>query len=164
MGQACPVCRIPLRTVLSSHAQEKIMRIRRFSTGAVIACAVLLAMLSATTSWAQTFRGSILGTVTDSTGAALVGATITVHNVATGIDRITQTNVEGGYLLPELQIGTYDVTVEMNGFQKTITKGVLVDVNSEKRVDSALKPGQVSQQVIVAGEDLPEVETTTDTL
>ncbi|MGA3300032.1 MAG: carboxypeptidase-like regulatory domain-containing protein, partial [Candidatus Acidiferrales bacterium] len=120
------------------------MRIRRFSTGAVIACAILLVILSATSSWAQTFRGSILGTVTDSTGAAVSNATVTIHNVATGIDRITQTNVDGSYLVPELQIGTYTVTVELNGFQKSVTTGVTVDVASEKRIDAVLKPGAVT--------------------
>jgi outer membrane receptor protein involved in Fe transport len=121
-------------------------------------------MLAATPVSAQTFRGSILGTVTDTSGAAVVGATVTVHNVATGIDRITQTNVDGSYLVPELQIGTYDVTVEMNGFQRSVTKSVVVDVASEKRIDAALKPGQVNQQIVVEGEDLPQVDTTNDTL
>src|SRR5271156_4026690 len=164
MGQACPARRITLRTVLRSHSQEKIIRIRRFSTGAVAACAVLLAMLSATASWAQTFRGSILGTVTDSTGAAVSNATATIHNSATGIDRITQTNVDGSYLVPELQIGTYTVTVELSGFRKAVTTGVTVDVASEKRVDAVLKPGAVTNTVTVAGEDLPQIDTTGDTL
>ena len=140
------------------------MRIRRFSTGAVIACAILLVILSATSSWAQTFRGTILGTVTDSTGAAVSNATVTIHNVATGIDRITQTNADGSYLVPELQVGTYNVTVELNGFQKAVTTGVVVDVASEKRIDAALKPGSVSNSVTVAGEDLPQIDTTGDTL
>ena len=140
------------------------MRIRRFSTGAVIACAILLVILSASTSWAQTFRGSILGTVTDSTGAAVSNATVTIHNVATGIDRIIQTNVDGSYLVPELQIGTYTVTVELNGFQKSVTTGVTVDVASEKRIDAVLKPGAVTNTVTVAGEDLPQIDTTGDTL
>jgi hypothetical protein len=140
------------------------MRIRRFSTGVVIACAILLVILSATSSWAQTFRGSILGTVTDSTGAAVSNATVTIHNVATGIDRITQTNVDGSYLVPELQIGTYTVTVELNGFQKSVTTGVTVDVASEKRIDAVLKPGAVTNTVTVAGEDLPQIDTTGNTL
>ena len=102
---------------------------------------LLLVTMSATMSYAQTFRGSILGTVTDTTGAAVTGATVTVHNVDTGIDRITQTGVDGSYLIPELQIGTYTVTVEFGGFQKAVTTGVVVDVASEKRIDAALKPG-----------------------
>ena len=135
-------------------------------TGVVVAivCAILLMMLAAAPGWAQTFRGTIQGTITDSTGAALVGATVTIHNVDTGIDRITQTNNDGSYLVPELQIGAYTVTVSMSGFQKAVTTGVIVDVASEKRIDAVLKPGQVSQQITVAGEDLPQVDSTNDTL
>jgi hypothetical protein len=140
------------------------MRICRWSTGAAVACAILIILLNATTSWTQTFRGSILGTVTDTSGAAVSNATVTIHNVATGIDRITQTNADGSYLVPELQIGTYTVTMELTGFQKAITTGVVVDVASDKRIDAVLKPGSVSNSVTVAGEDLPQIDTTGDTL
>src|SRR5271154_5668303 len=89
-----------------------------------IVCAILLMMLAAAPGWAQTFRGTIQGTVTDSSGAALVGATVTVHNVDTGVDRITNTTTDGGYLMPELPVGTDDVIVEMSGFQKSKITGV----------------------------------------
>src|SRR5271170_607872 len=52
----------------------------------------------------------------------------------------------------------------MRGFQKAVTTGVVVDVASEKRIDAVLKPGQVNQQIVVAGEDLPQVDSTSDTL
>jgi len=136
----------------------------RWGVVVAIVCAILLMMLAASPGWAQTFRGTIQGTVTDSSGAALVGATVTIHNVDTGIDRITQTNTDGSYLVPELQIGTYTVTVSMSGFQKAVTTGVVVDVASEKRIDAVLKPGQLNQQIVVAGEDLPQVDVTNDTL
>ena len=136
----------------------------RWGVAVAIACATLLMMLAAAPGWAQTFRGTIQGTVTDSSGAALVGATVTIRNVETGIDRITQTSTDGTYLVPELQIGTYTVSVSMNGFQKAVTTGVVVDVASEKRIDAVLKPGQVNQQIVVAGEDLPQVDSTNDTL
>jgi hypothetical protein len=136
----------------------------RWGVVVAIVCAVLMLTLAAAPGCAQTFRGTIQGTVTDSSGAALVGATVTIHNVDTGIDRITQTNTDGSYLVPELQIGTYTVAVSMSGFQKAVTTGVVVDVASEKRIDAVLKPGQVNQQIVVAGEDLPQVDVTTNTL
>ena len=136
----------------------------RWGVVVAIVCAILLMMLAAAPGWAQTFRGTIQGTVTDSSGAALVGATVTIHNMDTGIDRITQTNSDGSYLVPELQVGTYNVTVTMNGFQKSVTTGVVVDVASQKKIDAVLKPGQVNQQITVAGEDLPQVDSTNDTL
>ncbi|HZC24976.1 MAG TPA: carboxypeptidase regulatory-like domain-containing protein, partial [Candidatus Binatia bacterium] len=67
---------------------------------------------------------------------------------------------DGSYSLPELPIGTYDVTITQAGFQTSVTKGVTVDVATERRVDAALKAGQVSTQVEVAGDLLPQVETT----
>jgi Carboxypeptidase regulatory-like domain/TonB dependent receptor/TonB-dependent Receptor Plug Domain len=141
------------------------MRTRaRWSGFAAAVVLMMLALMGATASRAQTFRGSIAGTVTDTTGAAVTGATVTVHNVATGVDRITQTGIDGGYLVPELQVGTYTVTVELGGFQKAVTTGVTVDVATEKRIDVVLKPGAVTNSVTVAGEDIPEVDTTGDTL
>ena len=98
------------------------------SSGCVFVCGVSGDVFGASTSRAQTFRGSILGTVTDSSGAALVGATVTAHNVDTGVDRITETTTDGGYLIPELPVGTYNVTVDMKGFQKTTTTAVTVTV------------------------------------
>ncbi len=136
----------------------------RCSTARALACAMLVVMFGATAAWTQTFRGSILGTVTDTTGAAVSGAAVTIHNVETGIDRITSTSADGSYLIPELPIGNYNVTVELNGFQKLVTNGVAVDIGAMRRVDVVLRPGQLSQQVVVSGENVPVVETSTDTL
>ncbi len=66
------------------------------------------AVLLTTALVAQTFRGTILGTVTDASGAVVSGATVKVHNVNTGQDRTTQTSADGSYTVSELQIGTYD--------------------------------------------------------
>lgn len=114
--------------------------------------------------FAQTFRGTVLGTVTDSQGAVVPGAKVTVKNVNTGLERTTQTSPDGSYAIPELPIGTYTITVNQSGFQTSVTTSVAVDVAGERRVDVALKPGQVSETVQVSGESLPVVETTNDTL
>jgi hypothetical protein len=113
---------------------------------------------------AQTFRGTILGTVTDASGAVVPGAKVTVKNTGTGLERSTQTSADGSYALPELPIGTYDVTVTQSGFQTSITKGVTVDVATERRVDAAMKPGEVATKVEVSADQLPLVETTTNDL
>lgn len=122
---------------------------------------VFLAALSLS---AQTFRGTILGTVTDPSGAVLPGAKVTVKNAGTGLERTTDTSANGSYALPELPIGTYTVTVTLTGFQTAVTTGVIVDVATERRVDAAMKPGQVSTKVEVSGDLLPQVETTSDDL
>ena len=109
---------------------------------------------------AQTFRGTILGTVTDPSGAVVAGAKVTAKNAGTGLERSTETSGDGSYSIPELPIGTYKVTVTQQGFQTFVATGVTVDVATERRVDAALKTGQISTQVEVAGELLPQVETT----
>src|SRR5882724_6487165 len=123
-----------------------------------------LLMLAAVPAWAQTFRGTILGIVSDATGAAVPGATVTVRNVDTGLLRKTETQADGSYRVPELPIGTYAVTVEKTGFQTSITSGVRVDVAAERHVDTALKPGEVKEQITVSGEELPLIEITNATL
>jgi hypothetical protein len=109
---------------------------------------------------AQTFRGSIVGTVTDSSGAVVSGAAVKARNVDTGLERTANTTPDGSYNIPELPIGTYDVTITQSGFETAITKGVAVSVAAQSRIDVALKPGQVSQQVEVT-EEVPLVDTTT---
>src|ERR1700692_3628126 len=123
----------------------------RFALGQVFFAALILS-LAAMPGRAQTFRGTILGTVTDATGAVIPGATVTIRNVNTGLVRTTETQADGSYRVPELPIGTYNVTVEKADFQSAVTSGVKVDVAAERRVDSALKPGAVQEQITVSGE------------
>src|SRR5205823_385884 len=121
-------------------------------------------LLVSLAAFGQTFRGTILGTVTDASGAVVSGAKVTVRNLGTGLERTTQTSADGSYSVPELPIGKYMVTVTQSGFQTAITKDLAVDVATPRRVDATLKAGQVSTTVEVSGEELPQVETTTDTL
>ncbi len=107
----------------------------------------------------QTFRGTILGTVTDPSGAVVAGATVKVRNLATGLERTTTTSADGSYSVPELPIGSYSVTVSLAGFQTAITTNVDVDVAVERRLDVALKAGKVTEQVEVSGEELSTVNT-----
>ena len=125
---------------------------------------LVFVLLAAVSLSAQTFRGTILGTVTDPQGAVVSGAKVTVKNVGTGLERTTETSADGSYALPELQIGTYTVTVTQTGFQTFVATGVVVDVASERRVDAAMKTGQVSSKVEVSAEVVPLVDTSTNDL
>ncbi len=125
---------------------------------------LVLALLVGDSTVAQTFRGTILGTVTDSSGAAVPGATVTIKNLDTGLTRTVATQEDGSYSAPELPIGNYSVSVEKAGFKIGVVSGVKVEVSKESRVDVSLQPGQLAQTVEVQGEALPMVESTSDTL
>src|SRR3981189_117970 len=107
----------------------------------IILVFVLLAAVSLS---AQTFRGTILGTVTDPSGAVIAGAKVTAKNTGTGLERTTETSADGSYSLPELPLGSYSVTIVQQGFQTFAATGVTVDVATDRRVDAALKTGEIS--------------------
>jgi outer membrane receptor protein involved in Fe transport len=113
---------------------------------------------------AQTFRGTILGSVSDSSGAAVPGSSVTIKNLDTGLTRTVSTSDDGSYAAPELPIGNYSVTVEKAGFKSGVVTGIRVDVSTERRADVILQPGQIAQTVEVLGEELPMVESTSNTL
>src|ERR1700741_3083119 len=124
--------------------------------------AILLSFAGVTS--AQTFRGSILGTVTDSSGAAIAGAAVAVKNLNTGLSRTVTTSEGGTYSVPELPIGTYTVTVEKAGFKRGAVTALKVEVSTELRADVALQAGEVTQVVEVTGDELPQVESTSNVL
>jgi hypothetical protein len=127
-----------------------------------VSLALLFALCS--NAGAQTFRGTVLGTVTDSSGAAIAGATVTVKNTATGLTRTVTTSDDGSYSAPELPIGTYTVTVEKSGFKSSVVTDVIVQVSSDRRTDVTMQPGEVAQTIEVSGSTLPQVNSTNDTL
>jgi len=86
---------------------------------------------------AQTFRGTILGTVTDPNGAVVPNADVTAKNLGTGIERSTASDEFGNYSITELQTGTYQVVVRKSGFEALTINGVSVEVAAERRVDAA---------------------------
>src|SRR6266550_712628 len=127
-----------------------------------VAAAIVLSMALATTLFAQTFRGTILGTVTDPNGAVVPDATVTAKNIGTAIERTSTSDEFGNYSLAELQAGTYEVKVEKSGFQSSTVTGVSVEVSAERRVDVALHVAGSEATVIIAPST--QVETTTNTL
>ena len=94
-------------------------------------------------------NGTILGTVTDSSGAVVGNAKVDVTNVATGVASHTETSVNGDFTSPYLPPGTYRVTVQAPGFQKAVAEGIILAVAQQARVNIVMKPGQVSETVEV---------------
>lgn len=105
--------------------------------------------------------GSISGTVSDPSGAAVPGAAITVKNSKTGtVVRTTVTNEDGNYTVPALPASTYSLKAERSGFTSAIQSDVILSVHSSIRVDFQLKLGAVNQQVTVTA---PAVHLQTET-
>jgi hypothetical protein len=121
---------------------------------ALIAAVTLAMVIAAGTSasWAQAVKGTLLGTVTDSQGGGIPGATVTVTEIGTNIERTAQTNASGNYIFTNLKDGTYRVGVEMPGFRKAQRAGVVVDVNTTVRVDLTLQVGQLTEEATVFAE------------
>src|SRR5262249_9513115 len=89
--------------------------------------------------------------ISDSSGAVLPGATVTVTNPQTNFTRQAQTNSVGNYVFPALLPGVYNIRVEAQGFQSEIRSGVELQVEQVARLDFQLKVGAVSESLEVSG-------------
>jgi len=108
---------------------------------------------------AQTSAGSLSGHVTDASGAALPGVTITATNNATGFSRTTVTGSDGAYRFPGLTVGTYTVTADLSGFSAVTTRNVELNVAQDRELNITLKQAAVKEQITVTA-SAPLVETT----
>ena len=115
------------------------------------ACWAVVAAIALTmpAGWCQTITGAITGTVTDSSGAAIPGATVTATNVSTGVATPTQSNQNGIYNLRFLQIGQYRISVSASGFSTQTTNPFALEVSQEARIDVKMSIGSAAQTVNV---------------
>jgi hypothetical protein len=116
---------------------------------------VLLAMLVvlgyANSTQAQEVTATITGTITDPSGAAIPGATVTAKSVERGTTFKDVSNDSGIYRIPQLPVGNYELRVEKDGFQTALHPAFTLVLNQIARVDVELKVGQVTQTVEVTG-------------
>ena len=110
---------------------------------------LVLLLLSAALAYTQD-RGTIRGTVTDPTGAAIPAANVTIRNIDTGLTQSIPTGADGLYTIPYLPAGNYSVSTEKSGFRKAEATGVRVNVATITTVDVALTVGSVDQTVEVS--------------
>jgi len=110
-----------------------------------------LALTFAPRTFSQSTSGTIQGLVTDSTGAAVVGAAVNAKNEKTGLTRRVETDAPG-YTLFNLPPGTYSVTVTKAGFKTATRNGVLLLIDQKLKLDFELVPGNVTESVTVKGE------------
>src|SRR5215471_12176062 len=107
----------------------------------------------------QGSTASIIGTAKDTSGAVLPETAITVLHTETGLMRTVQTDSRGGYSVPLLPVGQYEVTAERMGFRREVRRGIDLAVGQEAVVDLTLQVGSIDQQVTVTAE-APLVNTT----
>lgn len=110
---------------------------------------LVLVFASATIVFAQGTASRVTGTVTDPSGAAVVGATVTLTNEATNVAFTTETSDEGSYTFDSVQVGTYSVSVEQKGFKRFTSTGNAINVNQPATVNVELQAGGVTETVQV---------------
>ena len=134
--------------------------ISRLINFAVECAALVLVALSATFAPGQAISGDLVGTVVDSSGAAITDANVAAGNTATGVSWSTKTNGEGHYRFTNLPPGTYKITVESKGF-KTFTQRTDIQLNKTGTVDITMVPGAENETVQVEAVP-PTIDTTTN--
>ncbi len=109
-------------------------------------------LLASAAVWGQAVTATLVGTVSDSSGAIVVNSKVSATETNTGVSRTSTTNDSGNYSFPNLPPGTYSVMAEQTGFKKAARGGVDVLVNATTRVDLVLTPGQITETVEVSAE------------
>jgi len=120
-------------------------------TGLLIVCLLLLSPLVA---YGQNYAGSVTGTVTDPSGAAVPGAAVTLRDVATNATSSTTTTESGAFSFPVVNVGTYEVTVKAPTFRAFVAKDVEVHVSTPTELNAKLELGATSETVTVEASDV----------
>jgi Carboxypeptidase regulatory-like domain len=145
--------------VAGSGLVGKQMGWMRFVVALMVCVALMLPVAMAQTAG----EGAITGTVTDSSGATVPGATVTAHNVATGVDTTRVTSSAGVYQISPIIIGTYSVTVSATGFQKFTQQNIVINENQTFGLNPVIKVGSQNDSVTVT-EAPPQLDTASATL
>ena len=110
----------------------------------------LTLVLMPATAWAQAPTAEFTGTVTDATGAAVAGSTITITNLATNVPRVVTTNSSGLYVAPGLPPGKYSLRVATTGFRSELVNSIEVQVGQVAKLDFRLEVGNLAETVEVS--------------
>ncbi len=129
-----------------------------------LTCALPLAILFFPALFAQSTRGTLTGTVSDSQQAVVAGAQVVVANVATGQKLVVQTDATGNYRAFPLEPGIYSVETRLAGFRENTVSGIRVDLDSTVRVDVTLTVGDVQQSVTVMASGAALVQSETSSM
>ena len=122
-----------------------------WSSALVVSLLLTLALGLEPSSFGQGITGSIAGTVTDSSGAGVPGATVTVRDVDTNASRIVTTSDIGSYTVTQLPPGTYSVKVDKTGFKTFEQDGIILVINQIAQINAELGVGSAQETVVVSG-------------
>ncbi len=114
-----------------------------------ILAVLCLAAWSTGAAWSQTVNATLLGTITDASGAVVPNARVTITETQTDVAHSAQTNESGYYIVPNLPPGLYAVSVEATGFKKETRRDINLLVDTSTRVDVQLQPGSLTETVEV---------------
>ena len=127
-------------------------RFSRFVSNSRVVLALLVLAVSVGNMNAQTLFGSMVGNVTDATGAAVPGAQVKITQLGTNEVRNANSNEAGNYTISTVTAGTYQIEITKAGFRSFVTSNVLVNQNNVVRVDARLQVGQQAEKVEVTAE------------
>ena len=121
--------------------------------------AIVLLLVSASVSLAQIIFGSIIGTVTDSTGAVIPGATVTVTDVSKGTSVTSTTNGSGEFTVDHLIPDSYTVKITMTGFKSYQATSLPVSADDSRKIDAVLQTGGSGETITVSADSIPLLKT-----
>jgi hypothetical protein len=135
----------------------------RIGSLAIALMALFMFIAGSPTAWAQVAAGEITGIIQDQSGGAVPGATVTVTNIRTNLQRLVTSTRDGIYTAASLPPGDYRIDVTLSGFRPTRREGVRITTGEKARIDFGLAVGDMREQVTVVG-DTPIVRTETASL
>src|SRR5580765_6086256 len=133
---------------------------RHWRESLLIAAMGLIILLCDGPARGQTTTATIRGTVYDEAGTVISGATVTAINDTTGLTRFTVSDASGRYLIPKLQVGSYTVAIEKEGFRRLSMTGITLQVDQIAEIDPKMNVGNISDSISITSE-APLVNTTT---
>ena len=117
-----------------------------------LVCIFLLSLEAGKPLVAQTSMGTITGLIIDRSEAVIPGASVTAKNQATGAESRTVSSSTGNYVIPNLPVGSYQISVSQSGFKSWSRSNIALSSGDTMRVDAVLEIGQVTEQVEVSAE------------
>src|SRR5258708_27253937 len=143
---------------MANSMSQKNMSLGTLALTAMIVLIVVLGMVASPPLSAQEAGGTIVGTVTDPSGAAVASASVIIKNVATGIERNSTTNADGVYTAPNLIPGTYEVTITSAGFSTVVVQGIGLLAGEKSESSGCMKLGQVYNKGRVVNSEISELQ------